>query len=360
MKNLKIITCLFFLSILILSCTKSEDNELLESKEVLNYIKNLGFSSSKIIDNGKEFIVEGDISFAKDMKVPKTSKSSKINQNYCGSIVDFAHRKNIKVFIDQSMSSRASEISSAINLWNDAGAEIHFDLVTSGTYDILIINDDNVTTYGLGTLPINGLPGSKVRVNLIATNRDCGSYYQFVCVIAHELGHNIGFAHTDDMSPTVYDITSNISYPRLPVPNMGSLDNSSIMIQGGSNSAELSLFDKGAAYALYPVLYPTNMNLSLNSYSTEFKVSWDPNPPILDNKFIGYDISYGGFSGINFGGSTSVSNSLIFTIPNVSPNPNSGSTNTGGIQITITAKYTDSYYNASRTITKNKVNGVWQ
>ncbi|WP_231491238.1 hypothetical protein [Pedobacter sp. Leaf170] len=53
--------------LVIISCKKDNNNiEVIdENKDVLMYIKSLGYSESSINDVGNEYVVQGDISFPK-------------------------------------------------------------------------------------------------------------------------------------------------------------------------------------------------------------------------------------------------------------------------------------------------------
>lgn len=64
--------CYSLMLLAIVSCKKDNNNMQVidEKKEVRSYIKSLGFSESSIIDAGNEYVVEGDISFPKNMKIP--------------------------------------------------------------------------------------------------------------------------------------------------------------------------------------------------------------------------------------------------------------------------------------------------
>ncbi len=68
MKANKIKNLFYFLMLLvIISCKKDNNNiEVIdENKDVLMYIKSLGYSESSINDVGNEYVVQGDISFPK-------------------------------------------------------------------------------------------------------------------------------------------------------------------------------------------------------------------------------------------------------------------------------------------------------
>lgn len=351
--NLKKIALLLSFSLLIFSCSKVNESEILETKsshtnDVLNYIKSLGILQKDIVDVGNKFIVDGDIIFSKDMIVPKHNKLSKIDQFYSGDVVNLTRQSDIRILVDPSMISQNSEISSAVNLWNNVNSNLHFNIVTAGDFDILITSVSNTVYCGQGQFPSNGNPGNNVNINLDMVKDD--NYDQRTVNIAHELGHCIGFLHSNSSGTEV--------------PGWGGTDDISIMLGNTCHDlcTQLSNKDVGATHALYPLLNgATNTQIQIDPYGTQFIINWDLASSILisTGSITGYDISYSGFSGANFGGNSSVSGSSnSFTVPNVNPYPTSNS-NTGGIQITIKAKYNNGL-NITKTVSRNKVGGVWQ
>ncbi|WP_431293805.1 hypothetical protein [Pedobacter sp. P26] len=110
----------------------------------MQYIKDLGFPSTSIVDNGNEFIVEEDITFPKNMEIPANGVGTKTEQYYTGSIVNSTKKLNIRIFVDPSMTSMSSEINSAIAQWNGVpNSTLRFSIVTTAPYDILI-KDENL------------------------------------------------------------------------------------------------------------------------------------------------------------------------------------------------------------------------
>ncbi len=230
----------------IISCKKDSNNiEVIdENKDVLMYIKSLGYSESSIKDVGNEYVVQGDISFPKNMKIPENKSlkveapmilqdklmstdpnagSSKVSQSYTGHLVSVDNRINVRVFIDPSIVNLTNEINNAIGIWNSVTqAGISFSIVSGGTYDILIVNEI-FNAYGRARFPLNGSAGSLVRINSQQMLNDGLNSIQISTVVAHELGHTIGFRHTDwngnESSIGVDDIGTQVN--AFDVPNAG-------------------------------------------------------------------------------------------------------------------------------------------
>lgn len=352
---IKVLTVLVFLAG-VFSCSdpnndleikKSDGQEKLDARknaeEVLKYIKTLGFKAADIIEGENEFVVEGDIVFSKNMKVPSLADSSaKINQYYYGSLVGFTKRRSLKVAIDPSMSGQTNEILSAMQLWNLSGAGIYFDQPTQvGVFDILVTNVNlGSNVCGRGAWPSSGNPGSLVEVNQSVVQSHSSS--QRIANIAHELGHCIGFTHTNEGG---YEI-----------PGFGGGDNQSLMLGGMCNQlpTSLSLKDKGATIALYPNLDPKNLNIST---SYQFDLSWQLTQVA---ECTGLTVSYGGVTSNNFGGSVSLGASQrYFSIPSIDPNGTNPNVSNAYVSFSVTAHYSDGHQ-STRSFSKTRVNGVWQ
>lgn len=250
-KNLKNVAYIALVALAISSCSKTKDAPAVEepkqeqSDKVLNYIKSLGFPASSIVDLGTEYMVEEDISFPKNMEVPVTDGAPKLEQYYTGTLVSPANARDIKVFVDASMTSMNAEIVSAIGQWNAvSGSLLRFRLVTAAPYDIRIINANlGNGVCGAGTFPSGGAAGNLIRINkaYIAGN----SFAQRARTICHEFGHNISFRHTNWAAIG--------ESGAINVPGVGGTDAASIMNGGqcGSGATVLSTRDKQATAALY-------------------------------------------------------------------------------------------------------------
>jgi len=250
-KKLRLITLIALAAVVIASCSKTKETpanptpQNQKSENVLSYIKSLGFPATAIVDNGDSYVVEEDIIFPKNMVIP--NGQPKTEQFYTGSLVNATNKKNIRVKVDASMTSMNAEVTSAVDQWNAiANSSVRFSIVTTGTYDILI-KDENLGNgvCGQGTFPSGGAAGNLIKINkaYIAAN----SFAQRQRTITHELGHNISLRHTNWSA--IGEGTAT------PVPGVGGTDASSLMNGGQCNSGAtvLSAKDKQATAALYPL-----------------------------------------------------------------------------------------------------------
>jgi len=249
-KNLKQIAIVTLVVLVIAACKKNQESSTTEPQEtvnankVLQYIKDLGFPSTSIVDNGNEFTVEEDITFPKNMEIPANT-GLKTEQYYTGSIVNATKKLNIRIFVDASMTSMSSEINSAIAQWNAVpNSTLRFSVVTTAPYDILIKNENlGNGVCGQGQFPSGGSAGALVKINknYIAGN----SFAQRARTICHEFGHCISFRHTNWAAQGESTATN--------VPGVTGTDALSLMNGGqcGSGATVLSQKDKDATAVLY-------------------------------------------------------------------------------------------------------------
>ena len=171
-------------------------SEIDKDSETYLKIKELGFITDSISDIGEYYLVEGDILFPKyTLKQARTSY-----------LIPWDKQPNITVRIDNSIPNSGddnwrTEIQQALNDWNNINnCRINFTLTTSTTADITIRSDGGVLpNYALAAaeFPVYGQPGSQIRINLDFYSNMTMSTGQKRYNIVHELGHCIGFRHTN-------------------------------------------------------------------------------------------------------------------------------------------------------------------
>ncbi len=212
MKKLSCILAFFLLvlSSTISSCKKEQGGATqtgppipkVDSKadnETLASIKAMGYKDSEIVDIGDMYVVDGDIAFPKNRKPSsKNNNSSTPTTSQWSTANSVGYNvQNIVIQLHSSMAGYEAVLDSAIAIWNG----IPNSRLTFSVYDGSI----PVTTYFVETyyvtgcsaaeLPYNGLPGINIRFRRSGT--DLLSFDQQVTTLAHEIGHVIGFRHTD-------------------------------------------------------------------------------------------------------------------------------------------------------------------
>ena len=185
--------------LLVVSC----DNELEESalsEEISvdydNVMNGLGLDFSSAIDMGDYFIVEGDMMITKD-QLSDYRKDITTRQARTDYLVSLEKRYDIKIKIASDVyDTWKGAIRNAIANWNSFPG-LYMHEVTSGDVDIEIgMRNIAALVVALASFPSsNGEPGSTVFIN-----RDFANSYnlrQATLIMTHELGHCIGFRHTN-------------------------------------------------------------------------------------------------------------------------------------------------------------------
>ena len=173
--------------------------------DVAAQVKALGFGTSdlKAVDGG--YVVEGDIFLTPDLLASATDyKMLRVGtdeQYRTTNLVTGLPRTLTVSLSSQFPSAYVSAIDEAIRRYNAANLQLHFTRITSGTADLPVKYSSNLGSGVLGQsggFPSGGNPApgftlvpkviNSTNVNYIAT------------IMAHEMGHCIGFRHTDYMN----------------------------------------------------------------------------------------------------------------------------------------------------------------
>ncbi len=187
----------------IISC-QSDDDQLASSNQIsdatLSKIAALGFSTANVqsVDDG--YLVEGDIMLHDNdlNSVPdsKLLRIAEVEQYHTFNLVTGTPRV-ITVSNSGSISASISNaIDDAIARYNAQNLSISFTRVASGgNINVRIVNGGNyIASSGF---PSGGNPYNEVKFNRQYQNYSAGF---LATVLAHEIGHCIGFRHTDYMN----------------------------------------------------------------------------------------------------------------------------------------------------------------
>lgn len=220
MKNLQVFFAIMTVS-LVIGCNSfnqgnnpasaSSNSELSAAQK--SYLVNLGFTESKLQERENDFVYDGDMVIDKS-SIPVSSSGPKKTQRAWTYVLTAARASHIRVMIDPSVSAFTSNITSAINSWNNTQSSLSFTVVTTAP-DLIIYSDmaancpqgfrnlaqnpDGSGQGGRAAVPANATtPGSILSLNIDLlplhnqTSRNA--------IIIHELGHCFGLMHTDDPS----------------------------------------------------------------------------------------------------------------------------------------------------------------
>jgi hypothetical protein len=169
------------------------------SQDVLDKIHNLGFSTQNVQVVDGDYLVEGDIlistqsfSSSPDQKLLRIAETEQYRTNnlVSGSRV-------ITVSVSSRLpASYVAALDEALGRYNALGLRLTFQRVSSGATISLVKGSGNyLASSGFPTS--SGAPYSQVKVNSNAIGSQPQS--TVASIFAHEIGHCIGFRHTDYM-----------------------------------------------------------------------------------------------------------------------------------------------------------------
>ncbi|SHN33668.1 M57 family metalloprotease [Chitinophaga sp. CF418] len=202
---LKAFLCTLVCSFILFSCKKDQVQKQSQdgiTKDVIAQIKAMGFNTQEIrrVDDG--YVVEGDIFLSdkslKEKANPRKVVIAKEEQYQTWNIIATSGHRVITVSVTNLPAAYTAAADEAIARYNALGLRISFQRVASGG-EIDIINANlgtGVLGQSAGFPDVYGNPPSPIRLNAsyIGSTPNQG---WMATIIAHEIGHTIGYRHTD-------------------------------------------------------------------------------------------------------------------------------------------------------------------
>ena len=258
------------------SCKKSINEEISPQtnvEELRQFVANsTGMALEKVVYSAAEktFVVDNDglISLSdaelrfKNAPSSETSGAYRTQQRSYSYLVSAAKAGNITVYADATVPADwVASVDNAIANWNSSGSSIHMTRVTSngttttttngkgrkktttttttGAADIVVTTTYDAATSAVATTyypSYSGLPGRQFTINTFYNSLGIANK---IFASTHELGHAIGFTHTDGSYGTII--------PGTPQYEAGSIMNSIV-----SSWVTFTQNDLLAVRTLYP------------------------------------------------------------------------------------------------------------
>lgn len=200
------IAAVCFAALFIVACTKAstEQADVQVSQDVLKQIAAQGFSTEGVIKTDGGYLVEGDILLTPE-NLKHTATSNELiyanEEHYRTTYLVTRLPRTITVSLNTTQANFVSATDEAIRRYNALNLRVRFQRVTGTSANINIVTYYQVSnTLGSAGFPTSsGNPYNQIRMNTywyspgIAVNA-------LATTIAHEMGHCIGFRHTDYMN----------------------------------------------------------------------------------------------------------------------------------------------------------------
>jgi hypothetical protein len=200
-------------ALLFAGCKKSTDQVAEDpiSDEIREMVKAAGFNPNWVQVDGDGYLIEDDIHMTKD-QLQEMSSSYGPNlviansEHYRTSSLVTGLPRTLTVKLNVSGTLFSNALNTAIARYNNENLQLKFQRITTGTANIPIgsFNEAPNAQGGIVLGRSNGFPsggnpapGFNLNINSQAYGNPNVTVSHLATVMAHEMGHTIGFRHTD-------------------------------------------------------------------------------------------------------------------------------------------------------------------
>jgi hypothetical protein len=191
-------------AIAVISCKKDAKAPQPEavSEDVLAKVYALGFSAKNVQKHEEGYLVEGDIVLTEsDLNSIPSMQFLRVGDeeqyrtyNLVGGLP-----RTISIRLSGLPTSYTAAADEAIRRYNAENLRVRFSRVSSGGNIVLSAAPSGAGYLASAGFPSGGNPYSSVRVNSAYLGSNPGTNY-LATILAHEIGHCIGFRHSDYMN----------------------------------------------------------------------------------------------------------------------------------------------------------------
>jgi hypothetical protein len=256
----KILTAALIL--LLFACSNQSDNANTQQTDMdraLAQLEKEGFDMSKITPDGDAVIVDGDARLSLETILSSEGRDKQYATRYS---MTQSNASNIRIRITSGVPSAwVTATRQAIANWNASGSNVQMTEVSSGeNMTIYYQNLGNPQAIAQAEFPSSsGQVGYRVRIN---TNFASLSASRKEFTMTHEIGHCIGFRHTNWFDRNSNGVSGDVQGDREPDTGIyvlshiagtpTGLDGSSVMNAIVANWNGFGQYDLVAVRALYP------------------------------------------------------------------------------------------------------------
>ncbi len=228
------------------------------SADVTARITALGFSAKNAVKVADGYLVEKDVVITDEVLkngLPKLDGIVPKEEQYRTSALVTGLPRTITVKVSTALSSGwITATDEMISRYNAQPLRLKFQRITSGTATVNIIKDETLPTGVLGSagFPSGGNPFGTIRMKPSTFGSSATIGYA-ATVLAHEMGHCIGFRHTDYFARVCDGSNEGAgSIGAIYIPGTATgIDSASWMISCTGGNVPFSTLDKVALKALY-------------------------------------------------------------------------------------------------------------